>query len=142
LNIPACEAFTFSIGVGKQGKGSPHPRDQNRFSGKKFQKFGFSLPHLRTSDVPAGRQQDPPKSKEEESIFRGRVEGKRAGESVSGKDLMLQRAGSLLEKVSSIEKRTVPVRLEISFRNSLRWKYVTQPSGGRQVGLGRERQAK
>jgi hypothetical protein len=52
LNIPACEALTFSVGVGKQGKGSPHPGDQNRFSGKHFQKFECSLPDLRVPDVP------------------------------------------------------------------------------------------
>jgi hypothetical protein len=43
----------------------------------------------------AARRQDSPEPKEEEPIFRRRVEGKRVGEGVSGKDLMLQRAWPL-----------------------------------------------
>jgi hypothetical protein len=48
-----------SNGVRKQGKGSPRPREQNRFSGKKFQKVGCSLSDFRVQTAPRGGMKRP-----------------------------------------------------------------------------------
>jgi hypothetical protein len=75
----------------KQGK-TTHLRGQNPLFWKNNQKFRCCLPDLRVSDNAAARRQDPQESKEERPIFRGRIEGKRAGESVNGNRLDTEEA--------------------------------------------------